>query len=113
MAYWRVAAAEAAVKLLSFILLVAMLVAIGYAATRRARQSAGGRNRALALGITQIVVGLLFAFAVPPFVPDTQGSPASLVLIVILWLVGATLVLGGLPFLVAGVLAWRRGAKRR
>ena len=100
-------------KLLSFILLVAMLIGIGYAATRKARQSAGGRNRALGLGIGQIVVGLVIGLAIPPFVPETQGSPASLVLIVILWLVGATLVLGGLPFVVAGLIAWRRGVPRQ
>lgn len=97
-------------KLLSLIALIALLLGIGFAATRKARQSPGGRNKALALGIGQIIVGLVIGFAIPPFVPETQGSPASLVLIVILWLVGATLVLGGLPFLVAGLIARRRNA---
>jgi hypothetical protein len=99
------------VKLLSLIALIGMLLAIGFAATRKARQSPHARNKALALGVGQIALGLVIGLAIPPFVPETQGSPASLVLIVLLWLVGATLVLGGLPFVVAGVIARRRGAQ--
>jgi drug/metabolite transporter (DMT)-like permease len=81
-----------------FLLGLAALAIIGgfmfITARERARQAPHLRRRLLLSGAVAAVLGAVMAFWLPHRVPETSGSPASLVLILLLWIIG-----GGLLFL--------------
>ena len=82
-----------------------MLVAIGVAAPvflaarERARLSAGARLRAIITGAIGVGVGLTLSLWLPTRITPTEGSPASLVALVLLWVVG-----GGFAYLSLAML---------
>jgi hypothetical protein len=80
-----------------FLGLVGML-AIGGLSFLNARQRAGQsglmRKRLMVRGAVAAVAGAILAFWLPHRIPETSGSPASLVLTLLLWVIG-----GGLLFL--------------
>ena len=81
-----------------FLLGLAGLLVIGALAFRNARERAGQsarmRKHMMARGAVAAILGALLAFWLPHRVPETSGSPASLVFILLLWIIG-----GGLLFL--------------
>lgn len=94
--------------------LLLLAVAIGIAAPvflsarDRARHSASTRTRLILGGILGVSAGLVAALWLPQRVPETRGSPASLVGIVLLWVLG-----GGFAFLSAALLAGALVGKTR
>jgi hypothetical protein len=64
-------------------------------ARRRAGQSPRLRRLLVAGGLLQIAVGGVVAFWLPFRVPDTPGSPAALVGMLLLWIVGGLLLYSG------------------
>jgi hypothetical protein len=87
-----------------FALLVAMFGfvagSIFLGARNRARRSSSAR-RLIMLGGAVAVAGASFLWIeLPSHVPDTQGSPAGLLFVVLAWFVsGALILLGGFSFL--------------
>lgn len=90
--------------MIRFLLLLALAIGVAapvfLSARDRSRQSASTRRRLFLGGIVGVAVGLLAALWLPTRVPETQGSPASLVAIVLLWIIG-----GGFAFLSLALLA--------
>jgi hypothetical protein len=89
---------------------IAALVAVPVFLRSRAlaRRSAGARKRQLARNGIAVGLGLMLSLWMPHLVPETPGSPGSLVAIVLLWFVGGGLALLGGASL-AGALAARPG----
>jgi uncharacterized membrane protein YedE/YeeE len=56
-------------------------------------------------GVVACAAGAWLAFWLPHRVPETSGSPASLVLILVLWLMGGALIALGVGMLGGTVLA--------
>lgn len=77
----------------------AVAVPITLATRHRARQSKHARRRFLVASGLGLVAGATLAFWLPHQVPDTSGSFASLVAIVLLWIIG-----GGILFLSGAAL---------
>lgn len=76
-------------------------------ARERARQSPRLRTRLIVSGMVAAVVGAIMAFALPHRVPETSGSPASLVLILLLWIIGGGLLFLGVASLLGAATAGR------
>ena len=76
-----------------------------------ARRSARARNRSLAVSGAAVVIGLALSLWLPRLVPETPGSPGTLVAVVLLWIVGGGLaLLGGASFIGALVARPSPGA---
>jgi MFS family permease len=94
------------------LLVLLIIVGItGWMQARPVRQRAGrspeARKRLLLAGVGLVILGLVIALWLPRKVPETQGSPASLVAIVLLWIVGGGLAYIGGVVLVGATLALR------
>ena len=95
-------------------LLLLLAVAVGIAAPvflsarDRARQSAATRGRLILGGAAGVAAGLVAALWLPHLVPQTQGSPATIVAIVLLWTLG-----GGFAFLSLALLVGALAGRRR
>jgi hypothetical protein len=77
----------------------AVAAPITLAARHRARQSKHARRRLLVASGLGLVAGATLAFWLPHQMPDTSGSPASLVAVVLFWIIGgAILFLSGAAF---------------
>jgi hypothetical protein len=64
-----------------------------YAKTQqRAAQSARGRRWLILRTSTGALAGLAIGVVLPQFVGETPGSPASLVVLLVLWVVGGVLL---------------------
>ena len=78
----------------------AVAVPITLATRHRARQSKHARRRFLVTAGVGLVAGATLAFWLPHQMPDTSGSAASLVAVVLLWVIGGgVLFLSGAAFL--------------
>ena len=77
-----------------FLAAAAVAVPIILAARHRARQSKHARRRFLVASGAGLVAGATLTFWLPHQVPDTSGSAASLVAVVLFWIIG-----GGILFL--------------
>ena len=94
------------------LLLLVVAAAAGYPvfrqAQRRARVTRQARTALLVRSVIGLVMGGVLALVLPQFVPETPGSPATIVALLLLWIVG-----GGLAFLslaaLAGALTARPG----
>jgi hypothetical protein len=91
--------------------LLVLLIIVGFTGwmqARPVRQRAGrspeARKRLLLAGVRLLIVGLVIALWLPRRVPETQGSPGSLVVIVLLWILGGGLAYIGSVLLVGGSL---------
>ena len=99
--------------MLRFILLT--LTAIGVAvplflrSRARAEQSAAMRTRLITISAFGLAIGIGITFWLPRKVPDSNGSPASLVAIALLWVIGGSIVFASLPTLLGALFA-RPGA---
>jgi hypothetical protein len=86
-----------------------LLIAIGFAFFRvlraRLRRAPMARPRMLAGACICLALGVVVALVFPRFVSETPGSPASTVFVIVLWAIGATLILFGLPALIATLLS--------
>jgi hypothetical protein len=76
-------------------------------ARRRAGESPRVRRVLIAGGLLQICGGIVVAFWLPHRVPDTPGSPAALVGMLVFWIVGGLLLYTGVISLVGATLARR------
>lgn len=84
----------------SALLLFALLGAIGYAGYRTAQTSRAMKRRIL-LGGTGVIVGTgLAVWFLSTKVPETPGSPGTLVILTLIWLFGGV---GGITMLAAMV----------
>ncbi len=74
---------------------------------RRLRRRPARRPGLLASAIAALVAGAIVAFWLPPRIPETPGSPATMVGMLLAWLMGGGLLLIGLGTLL-GILTTRR-----
>lgn len=74
---------------------------------RRASGSTSRRRSTLIRSLLQLAVGLVIAFWLPTRVPDTPGSPAALVMLVLSWLLGGAMAVTAMIGVVAALLARR------
>jgi hypothetical protein len=72
----------------------AVAVPVTLATRHRARQSPRARRRFIIASALGLAAGAALAFWLPQQVPETNSSPAALVAIVLLWIIG-----GGILFL--------------
>ena len=95
--------------MLRFLVAIVIASALGYgafiAAYRKARRSPARRRGLIAGDAVALALGLALALWVPIRIPETTGSPASLVAISLLWLVGGCLAFLGLAALLGAVFA--------
>lgn len=85
------------------ILAIAVFALLCFAGNRIARRSRRDRRLAVGMFAVSFVIGLVLALWLPNRVPVTQGSPATLVAIVVLWIVGGSMAVMGLAGLIG---AW-------
>jgi len=82
------------------LLLLAVAALVGYPiyARMRSRVRAGSTRRPVALAGAALAfaAGLALALVVPRHVPETPGSPGTLVAIALLWVLGGSLAFVGL-----------------
>ena len=71
----------------------------------RASRSPAMKSRMLIGGCLSLVFGLVIALWLPGRVPETQGSPATLVAILLLWVVGGGLAYVGVVTLLGALFA--------
>ncbi len=77
-----------------------------FGTTRRRAAGSPRRRRGLVAGsLLMIAGGAAVAFWLPHRVPDTPGSPAALVAILLLWLIGGGFVFVGAASLLGAALA--------
>jgi hypothetical protein len=93
--------------LIAIILLLLVVAGIFLAVRWRLRRFPHLRKRMIVGGVVVSVLGVLCAVWFPVLVPETPGSPATTVAIVLLWIAGGTLLALGVPALLAGVLTGR------
>jgi hypothetical protein len=102
--------------LFRFILLILMAIGIAvpvFLRTRaRAEFSAAARLRILVLSTVGLALGIGLALWLPPRIPETNGSPASLVAIVLLWVLGGSMAFLTLPALLGAFVA-KPGARAK
>ena len=89
--------------------LLAVFVLVGWTMVRttrnRASRSLAVKNRMLIGGCLSLALGLVIALWLPRRVPETQGSPATLVAILLLWVVGGGLAYVGVVALLGALFA--------
>ena len=92
-----------------FLILVVVFGLVGWSMARtvrdRARQSPALRRRLLIRASVALLLGLIIGLWLPGRVPETQGSPASMVAMLVLWVVGGGLVLVGVTTILGALLA--------
>jgi hypothetical protein len=95
--------------MLRLLVFIAIAAAIGYvvfmSANRIARLSPRSRRLLLVGNVVAVALGLLLAGWLPTRVPETSGSPASLVAMLLLWIVGGCLAFLGLAALLGAFFA--------
>jgi len=91
------------------LLLLTVFGLVGWTMARtirnRASRSTAVKNRMLIVGCLFLALGPVMALWLPRRVPDTPGSPAALVAIVVLWVVGAGLAYVGVVTLLGALFA--------
>lgn len=84
----------------SFVVLIALgigLAALMFFAGRKiASGSAVERRRVLRLCAVSAAAGLALSVWLPHYVPETPGSPGTIVMMLVLWLVGGPMALFGI-----------------
>ena len=71
----------------------------------RAEQSTAMRTRLITISALALALGIGMTFWLPRRVPETNGSPASLVAIALLWVIGGSIVFASLPALLGALFA--------
>ena len=90
---------------LASLVLFALVGWIFYTVRQVARESAKARRRILVLSGLACLGALFVAFVMPRWVPETPGSPGTLVVIALLWVMAAVMVLVAFPALLAALTA--------
>jgi hypothetical protein len=93
------------IRILAAVLLLAMCVANFALVRDRVRRLPHLRTRIAVSAGALVATGVVLALWLSTRIPETPGSPASLVGVVLLWLVGGLLVMIGLPALVGALAA--------
>jgi hypothetical protein len=92
-----------------FLILLVVFSLVGWTMARsirdRARQSPVLRARLLIRGCIALVLGLVAALWLPGHVPQTQGPPATIVILLLLWMIGGGLAFVGVTTIVGALLA--------
>jgi hypothetical protein len=107
------------VHALHALMLILVAAVVGYPVYARARSrvrlGSWRRDVAMAAAALAIMAGFAFALVLPRYVPVTDGSPATLAAIALLWVVGGSLAFTGLAALLGAwfVRAPPRGVARR
>ena len=97
-----------AVAAVAALLLVPLVMALAVRARVRRRPEL--RGRIIASSVFVILLAAVVGIWLPTQVPDTPGSPAMLVGIVVLWILGGVLFIAGLASLLGAVFAGRSRA---
>ena len=84
-------------QLLATVALFALLGAAFVRARRQARESAGARTRLLIRSGLAVPAGAVVVFWLPRYVPETPGSPGTLVVVALLWIFGGIWIAFGIP----------------
>lgn len=91
------------------LILVLVLGLTGWTMTRvirdRATQSPALRRHFFIRGGIALVLGLVIARWLPRRVPETQGSPATMVILLVIWVIGGGLAFVGVATIVGALLA--------
>jgi len=99
------------------LLLLAIAALVGYPiyARMRSRVRSGASRRPVAMAGASVALaaGLALALVVPRHVPETPGSPATLVAIAFLWILGGSLAFAGLAAFLGAWFARAPGASSR
>ena len=94
------------------LIVIAVVLGVGALAFRRARHRVldGYRSRRTALVLHGITTGIgtFLTFVAPRMLPETQVSPASLVAVFVLWVIGGALMLLGLASFLGAFFARAR-----
>ena len=89
--------------------LLAVFGLVGWTMVRRIRDRASRspavKNRMLIRGCLFLALGLVIALWLPKRVPETQGSPATLVALLVLWVFGGGLAYVGVVAILGALLA--------
>jgi prolipoprotein diacylglyceryltransferase len=100
-------------SLVGTVMLALMAFGIFRASRENARASHAMRRRMIAGSVAMVVVGTLLAFWMPQHIPETPGSPGTLVAIALLWVSGACFAFAGLASVVGAVVARPREHETR
>jgi MFS family permease len=92
-----------------FFILVVVFGLVGWTMARtirdRACRSPALRRRLLIRACIALILGLVIALWLPGRVPETPGSPATIVALLVLWVIGGGLVFVGVATIVGALLA--------
>ena len=95
------------------LLLLAAFGLVGWSMARtihkRASRSPAMKSRMIIRGCISLVLGLVIALWLPGRVPETPGSPATMVAMLVLWVLGGGLAYVGIIAIVGALFA-RPGA---
>ena len=92
-------------KLISLIILIALLVWIFVRTRAQAAQSAKRRRSIMLRAWFAVPVGLAIALLLPQRVPMNNESPAGIVVYLLCWLIGGLMALQGVISVVAAFIA--------
>jgi hypothetical protein len=96
-----------------FVILLVVFGLVGWTMARsirdRASQSPALRRRLLLRACIALILGLVIAAWLPGRVPETPGSPGTIVILLVLWVIGGGLAFVGVT-MILGVLLARRPA---
>ena len=90
---------------LASLLLFALMGWIFLTVRRVSQDSARMRRRILVLCAVGCASALFIAFVVPRWVPETPGSPGTLVVIALLWVMAAVIIFTALPAFLGALTA--------
>jgi hypothetical protein len=92
-----------------FVVFLIVAAIVAYPVFRRAREfaetSLRARVRVAVRGVIGTLAGLVLAVWLPQRVPETPGSPATIVALLTLWIVGGSLTLLSLVSLLGAAVA--------
>lgn len=92
-----------------FVILLVVFGLVGWTMARtirdRASRSPALQRRLLIRGCITLVLGVIVALWLPRRVPETPGSPGTIVAMLVLWVIGGGLTFVGLTTIVGALLA--------
>jgi hypothetical protein len=75
-------------RLIPLLLLLALFWGIFTGARKMASGSARARRRLIIRGRVMTAIGFVMVLVLPHYVPETPGSPGTLVMLALIWLLG-------------------------
>lgn len=92
-------------RLLSSLLLLAFIGWAFLTVRRESRQSAAARRRFLLGGLAATAGALIVIFVLPRFIPETPGSPGTIVGVALLWVLGSVILFAAIPTFLGALFA--------